>query len=123
KKFFSDKELQKMGVMDEKLRVAYQSSFNTLANLQLIQESENLEKNATPFKEWLEAAYADDQLLNYKNLHNIPLDNDLTMNTFMEFYQKRRNTLKHKLMQLLDVKSLDAEVVKNSELVEEETID
>jgi uncharacterized protein with ParB-like and HNH nuclease domain len=50
KKYFTDKELVKLGIEEEFIRNEYKNSFNSLANLQLIQETENLEKNATPFK-------------------------------------------------------------------------
>lgn len=123
KKFFTDKELIRLGIQDESLRNAYKNSFNALSNLQLIQETENLEKSAKPFKEWVESNYKGEQLVNYKNLHNIPLVNELTMDSFMGFYDTRRNTLKRKLMTLLDVKQHVVQVNEDVELVEEETID
>lgn len=122
KKYFSDKELIKLGFTDESVIKQYKDSFNLLANLQLIQETENLEKNATPFKQWLESNYNDDQLTNYINLHLIPSDNDLTMDSFLDFYSKRRAALKTKLMNLLDVK-VKQESISEDVLVEEETID
>lgn len=122
KKYFTDKELIKLGVTDESIRKQYRDSFNSLANLQLIQETENLEKNATPFKQWLEANYNDDHLTNYINLHLIPSGNDLTMQTFLDFYTKRRGALKAKLMNLLDV-NIKHESISEDVLVEEETID
>lgn len=122
KKYFSDKELIKLGFTDESVRKQHRDSFNALANLQLIQETENLEKNATPFKQWLESNYNDDQLTNYVNLHLIPSDNDLTMESFLDFYSKRKAALKAKLMNLLDVK-IKHESISEDVLVEEETID
>ncbi|MEC4114767.1 DUF262 domain-containing protein [Myroides pelagicus] len=122
KKYFTDKELVKLGIEEEFIRNEYKNSFNSLANLQLIQETENLEKNATPFKKWLQENYQDDQLSNYINLHLIPTDNDLTMESFLDFYSKRRNSLKSKLTNLLDVK-IKQESILEDVLVEEETID
>ncbi|MCP1250820.1 MULTISPECIES: DUF262 domain-containing protein [Elizabethkingia] len=123
KKYFTDKELIKLGIVDESIRNAYKNSFNTLANLQLIQETENLEKNATPFKTWVENTYKNEQLVNYKNLHHIPLENDLTMGTFLDFNNKRRDILKQKLISLLDVKQHTIGTIDEQSLVEEETID
>lgn len=123
KKYFTDKELIKLGIVDESIRNAYKNSFNTLANLQLIQETENLEKNATPFKTWVENTYKNEQLINYKNLHHIPLENDLTMGTFLDFNNKRRDILKQKLISLLDVKQHTIGTIDEQSLVEEETID
>lgn len=122
KKYFTDKELIKLGIADEEVRKQYKDSFNSLANLQLIQETENLEKNATPFKQWLEANYNGDQLKNYTNLHLIPTDNNLTMDSFMDFFMKRRAALKAKLMNLLDVK-IKQESISENVLVEKEIID
>lgn len=123
KKYFTDKELIKIGVEDESIRNKYKESFNTLVNLQLIQETENLEKNATPFKIWVESIYKEEQLVNYKNLHQIPMDNDLTMESFLDFSEKRRISLKQRLMQLLDVKQHSMIVAEENNLVEEEKID
>ena len=124
KKYFTDKELIKLGIEDEGLRKQYIASFNTLSNLQLIQETENLEKNATPFKDWVENAYKDDQLINYKNLHQIPSDNDLTMINFLEFHKNRRGLLKQRLMHVLNVRHhVREEAMVDSELVEIQTID
>ena len=123
KKFFSDKELIKMGITDEITKATFKNSYNTIGNLQLIQETENLEKNATPFKIWLEDKYLDANLINYKNLHHIPLDNDLSMLNFVDFFNKRRNRIKNKLMTLLNVNQQDAELIKTNDIVEEETID
>jgi hypothetical protein len=52
----------------------------------------------------------------------IPSDNDLTMDSFLDFYSKRRAALKTKLMNLLDVK-VNQESISEDVLVEEETID
>ncbi|MCT3805393.1 DUF262 domain-containing protein [Elizabethkingia anophelis] len=123
KKFFSDKELTKMGITDESLRITFKNSFNTIGNLQLIQETENLEKNATPFKTWLETKYLGANLNNYKNLHHIPLNNDLEISSFVDFCNERRDAIKGKLMQLLNVKKQSTDIVETEELVEEETID
>ncbi|RZJ56287.1 MAG: DUF262 domain-containing protein [Flavobacterium sp.] len=123
KKLFTDKELTLLGMTDENVRKDYKNSFNSIGNLQLIQETENLEKNATPFKTWVEGSYKDDALANYKNLHLIPIDNDLTMDTYLDFYQKRRNILKAKLMNLVDVKNSVAEEFSVEDEVEIETID
>ncbi len=123
KKLFTDKELIKMGIGDDRLRNEFKKSFNSIGNLQLIQETENLEKNASLFKSWVETKYLGDALANYKNLHLIPLDNDLTMTTFLDFYQKRRNTLKTKLMSLVDVKGINIEIEDLQEEVEVETVD
>ncbi|MCB0536218.1 MAG: DUF262 domain-containing protein [Bacteroidetes bacterium] len=112
KKFFTHKALKKMGYDDVKVE-DYMSRFNSLGNLQLIQETQNLEKNATPLVEWLSNTISGSELSNYKQLHYIPLENDLSMDGFLEFYEERRKMLKAKLMQLLKV--------EKNQLVEVET--
>ncbi len=120
KKYFNPSKLIKMGVEDEQLREQYLSSFNTISNLQLIQETENLEKNAIPFKDWVYSNYKDEELINYKNLHFIPLDSDLSMINFLDFYKSRRAILKSKLSQVLNVTKGENTVIEKSQIIEEE---
>jgi uncharacterized protein with ParB-like and HNH nuclease domain len=120
KKYFTHKELIKHGFVDEELRENYINSYNSISNLQLIQETENLEKSATPFSLWLSEHYKDEDLINYKNLHFIPTDNDLSMVNFLNFHLSRRNILKSKLMLLLKVDSNTNVISNNEELIEEE---
>ncbi|MES2810486.1 MAG: DUF262 domain-containing protein [Bacteroidota bacterium] len=104
KKYFTDKQLQVLGINDALVRADYLNNFNSIGNLQLIQETENLEKNAKLFKLWVEKKYTSEQELNnYKNIHQIPLNNDLSMDTFLAFYEERRFIIKQKLMAILNV--------------------
>ncbi|WP_057936270.1 DUF262 domain-containing protein [Algoriphagus resistens] len=102
KKFFTNKALKKIGYDDTKIE-DYMNRFNSLGNLQLIQETQNLEKNATPLAEWLSKTIGAAELINYKQLHYIPFDNDLSMDSFLGFYEERKKMMKSKLMQLLKV--------------------
>ncbi len=122
KKYFKHRKLIELGIADKERRDDYLNSYNSIGNLQLIQETENLEKNATPFQDWVFSNYKGEELTNYKNMHFIPLNNDLSMDTFLEFYQSRRETLKVKLLQVLNVK--ENQVVTDEtqlEIIEEET--
>lgn len=120
KKYFNNRELTKLGIVDEAKRQQYMEAFNTIGNLQLIQETENLEKNATPFKEWLYENYTGADLVNYKNMHFIPLENDLSMDEFLAFYEERRHILKSKLLKVLNVTEKQYEVEEAAEIIEEE---
>ncbi|MEZ4779209.1 MAG: DUF262 domain-containing protein [Flavobacteriaceae bacterium] len=123
KKFFNHKELLNLGIMDEEKREQYLNSYNSLGNLQLIQETQNLEKSAKPFANWLkEQNLNDSSLLNYKNLHFIPLENDLSMEQFLDFYKQRRENIRTKLVQILKVESTEMADRIEEEIVEEETI-
>lgn len=120
KKYFTNKELIKLGIADENRRNQYLNSFNSISNLQLIQETENLEKNAAPFVDWLNKNYKEEDLINYKNLHFIPKDNNLSMENYLDFYSSRREILKAKLMLLLKVDVKTIIVIDEEELIEEE---
>lgn len=122
KKYFKHRELVKLGIEDEAVRDQYLNSFNAIGNLQLIQETENLEKNAIPFAEWLTENYKNEDLINYKNMHFIPLENDLSMNEFLAFYESRRETLKTKLLQILNVKSKPEKIKDTADIIEEELL-
>lgn len=119
KKFFKNKTLEKMGVVNETDREFCISKFNDLPNLQLIQETENLEKNAKEFKDWLFEKYNTLEIENYKNLHLIPHDNDLTLVTFPSFFSNRRDLMKSRLMQILNVKHSAEENVDELEEIED----
>ncbi|MDX1699055.1 MAG: hypothetical protein R3250_00485, partial [Melioribacteraceae bacterium] len=121
-KYFKHRELIKLGIENENERNQYLNSYNAIGNLQLIQETENLEKSATPFVEWLSSNYKEDDLINYKNMHFIPLNNDLTMNDFMEFYESRRETLKSKLLHVLNVSDKQAVIEDELDIIEEELL-
>src|SRR5690606_35814515 len=120
KKYFNHRELIKLGIEDEVIRNQYLSNYNSIGNLQLIQETENLEKNATSFSSWLSSNYTGENLTNYKNMHFIPVDNDLSMGSFLEYYELRRATLKAKLLQVLNVSNKEDKVEDELELIEEE---
>lgn len=109
KSYFTDKKLREGGISDTEIREKFLEKYNCIGNLQLIQETQNLEKNAKPFAEWLSKNYTGGQLDNYKNLHLIPTANDLSMGQFLEFYEERRTTIKSKLMQTLNVDSSASE--------------
>lgn len=121
KKYFTHKELINLGIQDEEIRKQYLELFNTIPNLQLIQETENLEKNSTAFTDWLNKNYVNDELINYKNLHFIPIVANLSMSNFLTFFSERKEIIKSKLMSFLKV---EPKMTHNdeTELVEEELI-
>ncbi|WP_036670480.1 DUF262 domain-containing protein [Pedobacter borealis] len=124
KKYFTEKKLSENGIDNPIIRVKFLDGFNRIGNLQLIQETENLEKNATPFKNWVEAKYTNaDELNNYKNIHAIPIDNDLKLNSFDSFYEDRKGSIKDKLMKILNVSKDTAEIqIVEQDLVELEEL-
>lgn len=85
---FRTKELRKRGLSDEVI-VQYQSVYNSIANLELLEDSENKSKNATPFDEWIKSRDA-----NFKARHLIPEMEDYDYDHFLEFIEARRELIK-----------------------------
>lgn len=71
--------LKKKGYDDAKIQV-YMSKYNVLSNLELLTESENLSKNATPFEDWIQTRDAD-----FRKRHLIPDLDSYGFDFFEEF--------------------------------------
>jgi hypothetical protein len=84
---FKIKNLRARGYDDAKIE-KYTACFNSILNLELLDDSENKSKNATPFDKWLK-----DRDANFKNRHHIPEMNDYGLDNFLEFIQKRKELL------------------------------
>ena len=85
---FRTKDLRKRGLSDEAIE-QYQSVYNSIANLELLEDSENKSKNATPFDEWIKSREK-----NFKDRHLIPEINDYGYDHFMEFIEARKKLIK-----------------------------
>lgn len=66
----------------------YTACFNSILNLELLDDSENKSKNATPFDVWLKSRDT-----NFKERHHIPEMDDYSLDNFLEFIQKRKELL------------------------------
>jgi uncharacterized protein with ParB-like and HNH nuclease domain len=73
---------------DEAQVQSYIAKYNLLPNLQLLTDSENLSKNATPFDDWIKTRDAP-----FRKRHLIPDMTTYGFNTFEEFYEKRRSDI------------------------------
>lgn len=71
-------------------------SYNTISNLQLLTNSENLEKNAKPFDEWINTR---DE--NFKERHTIPDIPDYSLSNFIEFIEERKKMLRKKFKKIV----------------------
>ncbi len=106
KSFFNKRKLGTLGISDDKIKDEYINRFNSLANLQLLEATENIEKKDKQFKDWLGEKYHNDtDKMNYLSLNHIANDTSLEFEDFIAFYDMRRATLKGKLMTLLNVKA------------------
>lgn len=79
---------------DAKIQV-YLARFNTLCNLELLTESENLSKNATPFDEWLKSRDAA-----FRVRHLIPDIAEYSIDFFENFSKERAKLITLKLQLL-----------------------
>ena len=116
KSFFNKRKLSSLGIVDDKTKDEYMDKFNSLANLQLLQATENIEKKDKHFKLWLNDRYPNEaDRMNYLSLNHIANDTSLEFVDFIKFYDKRRATLKTKLMQLLNVKAGEVLTIESEE--------
>jgi hypothetical protein len=88
---FTTARLKARGYDADKI-AEYQRNFNSIGNLQLLTESENLEKNAKDFETWLSSRDA-----NFQERHLIPNIGTYKFDNFLEFIIERRNLLIKKL--------------------------
>jgi len=104
KSFFTTRKLNKLGFTDTEQIQEFQSRFNTLPNLQLLQANENTEKNNKPFESWLKEIYpnTEDQRT-FTLQHHIPTNASLFLEDFIHFFEARKKAIKTKLMRELKV--------------------
>ncbi len=88
---FSVRGLRKRSYDDEKIQ-RYQSLFNTIPNLELLTDTENLSKNSTPFKDWITSR---DE--GFKARHLIPELKSYDLDAFEEFIEARGQLLVKRL--------------------------
>ena len=91
---FQVRKLKKRGYTEAKVE-AYMSTHNTLCNLQLLTESENLSKSATSFDDWIKTR---DAL--FHSRHLIPDMENYGFDHFEEFCEKRTVLIMKKLRAL-----------------------
>jgi uncharacterized protein with ParB-like and HNH nuclease domain len=80
---FQVRALKKRGYDDARIQ-AYQAKFNALPNLQLLTDSENLSKNATPFDDWIRTRDPA-----FHKRHLVPEMATYGLDTFEEFLKGR----------------------------------
>ena len=97
---FTQRRLRDAGVPDDKIN-DFIGNMNGLANLQLLQDTLNLEKRAKMPTEWLAETCPDDaDRQAYQKLHLLG-DVPESIIDFEDFYSERRKCLKAKIQQLL----------------------
>lgn len=107
KSFFTKSKLKKLGINDDQFD-SYYNNYNTLANLQLLQANQNIEKSDKHFVEWLKQSFpsaAEQESFLMQN--HIKPDASLAFEDFLDFVSSRRQTLKNQLIQMLEVTGAD----------------
>ncbi len=88
---FQVRLLKKRGYDEARVR-SYIAKYNVLANLQLLTDSENLSKNATPFDEWIktrDATFRNRHLIPDLNSPEFPALTSYGFDFFEEFFKAR----------------------------------
>lgn len=88
---FTTAKLRQRGYAKEKIE-NFQKYYNCILNLQLLTDSENLEKKAESFDIWFSTRDN-----NFKDRHTIPTISAYTFENFLEFIIERGKLLQHKL--------------------------
>ena len=91
---FTLRGLKRRGYDDAKVQV-YMSKYNVLSNLQLLTDSENLSKNATPFDDWIQTRDID-----FRKRHLIPELTNYGFDFFEEFSSARASLIVQALKKL-----------------------
>ena len=109
---FKKKNMRKLGFSEEQIE-SYLGQCNGLANLQLLEATQNIQKNDKSFAEWLQLSHPDSKDKNsYLRQHYIGTDESLAFEDFLKFVTNRRKKLKAQLMNMLDVSSQQKAVVQ-----------
>jgi uncharacterized protein with ParB-like and HNH nuclease domain len=91
KSAFTTAKLRQRGY-DQKTIEDYQRYFNCTINLQLLTDTENLEKSSGDFETWFASRDS-----NFRNRHKIPVINSYKFDNFLEFAVERKKLLQEKL--------------------------
>ncbi len=95
---FSKKEMKDAGVTDEQI-VQFNAEMDGIANLQLLQSTENIQKGGKPFKEWLNETYKNQaDRDSYLRLNHIDINQSLEFTDFLAFISARKKTIKNFLI-------------------------
>ena len=86
------------GMMDD-----YRSRINSIANLQLLSDSQNKSKNAKTFAEWFDG-FPTERKESLREAKLYPQNMDYDFSHFIEFTDKRRELLKERLAEILGVR-------------------
>ena len=100
---FTKSKLRKRGISEEEIET-FQSKFNYLGNLQLLEATPNIEKLDKDFDIWFEETFKSEQeQKDYILKHLIP-NTDWKFNNFIDFFVKREELMRIKFKEILQIK-------------------
>jgi uncharacterized protein with ParB-like and HNH nuclease domain len=76
--------------------------YNSILNLQMLDENENKSKQDKPLKKWVEQQTKNGDQKRFMENHIIPQNIDLSLNNFAEFVEERKTLLIRKLKEILN---------------------
>ncbi len=101
--FFKKKYLREQKISEDQIE-AFIPQFNLLPNLQLLEATQNIEKNDKPFVDWIEQSFPNQTAReSFLMQHFIGIEESLKFEYFLDFVDSRHKTLKNRLMTILDV--------------------
>lgn len=100
---FTKRSLQNKGIQEELIN-DYINSVNNICNLQILRATPNIEKSDKDFDIWFnEHNTTERSQKEYREKHYLP-EMEYSYSNFLQFIEKRREILKSKLMEILNVK-------------------
>ena len=101
KSAFSISQLRKRGIPTEKIE-EYTSCYNYLPNLQILSQTENIEKQNIDFDVWLnQVCQTNEDYIAFQKLHLTP-KMDLGFENFLEFFDRREELMFTRFKELLE---------------------
>lgn len=101
-----NKNSMKAAGLSEEQNKQFNAEANGIANLQLLETTNNMEKSAKPFKDWLNSSYPEKSDKDrYLQQHHINPDQSLEFADFMDFVSARKKTLKKLFTSILGATS------------------
>ena len=102
---FNKRSMREAGLSEEQIE-QFNAEANGIANLQLLEATDNIEKSDKPFKEWLNSEYSDKAGRDrYLEQHHISPDQSLEFKDFMDFVSTRRETIRRQFTSILGATS------------------
>jgi uncharacterized protein with ParB-like and HNH nuclease domain len=103
--FFDKKKLREKGISEDNISM-YILRMNELANLQLLEATQNIEKKDKNFTQWLNLKFpSEDERRLFLSHNYIALDTDLSFDCFIEYMDARRTKLRAKLVSILSMQT------------------